>query len=365
MKKFFMFAAMASVALVSCVKNETAPSIIDDQVAIEFATPVMAPSVKAATEVANPYPEDSKFAVWAYYVADEVYTNMQESQEYMNMVTTAKDGTTWKPEGATYYWPKNGTLTFAAYSPVSSNGTYDYTANGLQISGYQVPTDPAQQADLLFSERAYNQKVGMMDTETENDPYTGVTLDFKHALTSILFRVTEAEAYESGNPKTVITVNKIEVLQVNAKGSFNQGLEDGPASVTAAPETVPGWTMNDPAVLSDYVAFNGAQALTTSKCYLASKDTDPTKVKANTTDLILLPQPLDGQAVLKISYTINNQTTTVSQVSTFNLKDITVGSQWYRGQRYTYDIDFKLSEITFEPTVTVWAESIDVDVPTI
>ena len=328
MKKFFMFAAMASVALVSCVKNDPAAKIESD-VEVAFAAPVLSPNVKAATEIADPYPTDSKFAVWAYYVADEVYTDMTESQEYMNEVTVANSGTTWKPVGATYYWPKNGTLTFAAYSPVTevANGKYDYTAEGLQIQGYQVPADPADQIDLLYSERTYNQKLEMMDTETTVDPYTGVTLNFKHALTSILFRVTEDKAYESIAPGTVITITKIEVLQVNAKGSFNQGLVDGPAAVTATPEEVPGWTMNYPAVLQDYVAFEGAQPLTTSKCYLASKDnTDPTKVKANTTDLILLPQVLseaNNQAILKISYTINNKTTTVSQVSTFKLADIT------------------------------------------
>ena len=375
MKKFFMFAAMASVALVICVKNETAVSLNDNQAAIEFAAPVTSPSVKAATEIADNYPTTEQFAVWAYYAQDGVYdlypADGGQTQEFMNMVPVGyvADAATWKPIGATYYWPKNGSLTFAAYSPYTtpSNGTYDYLATGLDIKGYVVPAASTDQKDLLFSERKYNQTVNDMDKETAVDPYKGVTLQFNHALSSIVFKVAEDVAYESKTPSTVITITSIDILQVNSMGDFNQGLTDGPAATTPAASAHFGWTNQSTPV--DYNAFTGSQTLSTTPNYLASAAAadNLAERKLNTSDLILLPQTLSTEtekAVLKISYKINNQTTEVSEVSTFKLSDITAGGKWYRGKRYTYNITFHLDEITFEPKVTAWADVTET-VPTI
>ena len=375
MKKFFMFAAMASVALVSCVKNETAVSLNDNQAAIEFAAPVTSPSVKAATEIADDYPITEQFAVWAYYAQDGVYDKYPadggQTQEFMDMVPVGyvAEAATWKPVGAKYYWPKNGSLTFAAYSPYTepSNGTYDYLATGLDIKGYVVPKVSTDQKDLLFSERKYNQTVKDMDNETETDPYKGVTLQFNHALSSIVFKVAEDAAYESQTPKTVITITSIDILAVNSKGDFNQGLTDGEAATTPAASAHFGWT--NQSTLMDYNAFSGNQTLSTTPNYLASAKADDklAERKENTSDLILLPQTLSTateEAVLKISYKINNQTTEVREVSTFKLSDITVGGKWYRGKRYTYNITFHLDEITFEPKVTAWADVTET-VPTI
>ena len=59
MKKFFMFAAMASVALVSCVKNEAGMGLAgsNDKVAISFEAPILAPSVKSVQEIVQ-FPVD-------------------------------------------------------------------------------------------------------------------------------------------------------------------------------------------------------------------------------------------------------------------------------------------------------------------
>ena len=67
MKKFFMFAAMASVALVSCVKNETAPIAEEAQQEITFALPVLSPNLKSTNEIQNNFPTDVHIGVWSRY----------------------------------------------------------------------------------------------------------------------------------------------------------------------------------------------------------------------------------------------------------------------------------------------------------
>jgi hypothetical protein len=362
MKKIFVMSAMAAVMFAGCVKNEPAPMTAGDQV-ISFAAPVMTPNTKAATEIADAFPTTGTFAVWAYY-QNPTYTVNSAATLYMNQIDMAfnESKSTWTPSGGrAYYWPKNGSLTFAAYSPYveSTKGDYTYTAAGLQIAKYTVPAEAVNQADLLFSERSYNQTVADMDTETATDPYTGVTINFKHALSSIVFKVKEKAAYELGDPAHILTVTGITLTDVNTTGSFNQGLVDGPTARTAEAEAVPCWTMASPAVLGDYEAFSGTQDLTITACYLASAAGQKDKRLENTTDLILLPQLIPDGAKLVIDYTLNNGTANLKQQTIIPLKGINDLNQWYRGKRYTYTITIALDEITFEPKVNAWADAGD------
>ena len=70
MKKFFFLAALASIALASCVKNE--PAKVDSQKEISFTTPVLGASTKANVfgEMANPYSESEHLSVYAVWHTD-------------------------------------------------------------------------------------------------------------------------------------------------------------------------------------------------------------------------------------------------------------------------------------------------------
>lgn len=363
MKKFFMFAAMASVALASCVKNEPSVSLNDNQTAIKFAAPVMSPNVKAATEIADNYPTTEKFAVWAYYydktTDGEKYTNFAGGDLYMNQVVVSYDGTsTWKA-AQTYYWPKNGSLTFAAYSPAKNlenpDNKFSYNAKGLQIAGYVVPEDDAKQQDLLFSDRTYDLKANN-DVLDSDDPYTGVTLNFKHALSSIVFQAKTDEDYSLNDTK--ISISNITLTNVNSVGTFNQNLDDSqtnPQTYVIDMTDLTNYTREWSALgtPTNYVAHDeGKVPLTTTAKYLYNGSAS---ADANTTDLMLLPQEILANAKVVVSYYIDNGTIEIPQVSEVNLKTALVG-EWLRGYRYTYVLTIGLDEITFEPKVAPWVE---------
>lgn len=345
MKKVFLLAAIAGVALASCAKNEPIETPKD---AIAFAEPVVGLSTKAS-EIHSTFPTNRDFKVYAHYYEGD-YTEFAEGGLYMEGVVASYNsaGNTWKTE-KTYYWPKQGTLTFAAYSP--STVTASYEDNGFKFTGFTVDEDPTKQFDLLFSERAYNKVKTDMET---NNPYNGVQLTFNHALSSIIIKTAAAANY--GTDAT-ITLNKLEVKNVYSKGDFDQAVEDINAAVTSTDKTVaPLWSNHD--VLADYVVYNDAQELTTTHTAIPTLVTTAAVAdNEQNSHLILIPQELPLNAALYVEYTITNGHTglEISQTATLPLATGEVET-WQRGVRYIYNLTIGLDEITFNPTMVNWDE---------
>ena len=378
MKKFFMFAAMASVALVSCVKNEGPSAALSAEQEIVFESPILLPNVKSTNEIQNDFPTDVNIGVWAHFFnnaqAGDNYTQWVDGQLYMGkeqgglelqyFATAAVDNPnnatatvgTWKNAANKYYWPKNGSLTFSAYAPYSdkTKKAASVDAEGIHFTDYRVSATPSAQEDLLFSERVYNKKA--VDNNTTY-PYAGVSLDFKHALSSIVFKVKAQADYSS----TQLKVTKIELLNIVNKGTFNQGLADTDGDLTEGPGTQL-WTLatadTNKVTYSVDLPAGGIILHETNVKYTHNGTTNATAASKGkkVTDLILLPQELDN-CQLRVTFELLNdqmdQTKPLTQVLVKNLMTATVG-KWLRGSRYTYTISVALDEIYFEPTVTDW-----------
>lgn len=374
MKKFFIFAAMAGAALVGCTKNE--PAADADQQMITFAAPVVSPNTKAATEVWNNYPTAGAydFAVWAkYYVNGSyegnayksgTYTTWAEGQTYMKEVVVSHNANTWAP-AQNYYWPKNGSLTFIAYAPASKANYAEATATGITFTNYPVSYKPAEQVDLLFSERTYNQQKSSMDEtagsnttgstpDVKDDAYTGVHISFKHALSSILFNIKTDEDYVTQG--TTITLKQIQVYNAVSQGSFNQNLADNNGATTSAAA----WTFAATPVRSNYNVDDAKNVVLSTNAYYPSTKSNTAPVTADglrASDLILLPQDLED-VTLRIEYTIKNSgdgSMELKQIAELPLDGNTV-SEWLMGKRYIYNITIGLETIYFEPYVQDWVD---------
>lgn len=366
MKKFFFLTVVAGVALAGCVKNEPAPFESEQQ--ITFAAPVVGLNTKAVNEVWNNYPTDAAydFVVWGYYYAGGTYTGFADGQLYMNNVTVSYDGdlSGWAP-ATSYYWPKNGSLTFIAYSPATLKATEDITVTkaGIQIEDYTVDADPAKQVDLLFSERAYNKKSVDDDIagsgETDKDPsvtddrYAGVHLSFKHALSSILFTARTKGTYTG----TTITLKEISLLNVKSSGTFNQTLKDANAETTAANAEV--WSgQSEP---KNYVISGLNQILDANAYYPSTNGTGSPAVAdgLRKSDFILLPQKFEIYApipTIQVKYTIESpDSAPIEQVQEVPLRTLT--DEWKWGYRYIYNLIIALDKIYFEPYVTPWTDA--------
>lgn len=358
MKKFFFIAAIASAALVSCTKNEVTPIAQDQE--ITFAAPVVGTATKAiAGELTGAaYPVGEKFNVYGVWHSGD-FTGWASSSLYMDDVQTQYDDTYngWRPLDR-HYWPKNGKMTFAAYSPSDVNAAaHYYGAAGLTLVGFQVEADAKNHVDVLYSERSYNKVKAAADNV--NTPYDEVDIDFLHALSSIQFTAKTAADFGT----TEIKLKNISVYGVNSKADFVENVD----------ETTPGTYEANPTWINHasyaqvvdktaaYVYYDNAagQTLTDAKWVMNGV--------ANQTDLICLPQTLPATAKVVVTYSINppGAATPAIDITLETTLDALSTDVWEPGKRYTYNLTIGLDEIYFAPEVTDWTDEVSVDIPTI
>lgn len=363
MKKSLLFAALAVVAMASCTKNELkVPSTGSDAV-ISFQ-PVVANATKAdyiTNSSISTNPTSFSFAVFAWYPdGGEMLASTTSGTRYMDNVTVTYNGSfddtddtgtgTWAPS-TTYYWPKNGKLSFDAYAPASAHaastpgaGKGTFTSDikkGLQIADYTVAA-LENQYDLLYSTRAQNKKTSV---GTENATYDGVDIAFNHALAAIEVKAKTADNYGAD----VIQLTGVTIENAYDKGTFSQGMSS-PVGVST-----PAWTGHDHEV--DYVLFSGTQSLNTTVVG------SPTISNA-----IVLPQDFahsSNEVSIKVDYQIKGTTGYLAQTQTFKLSTTSGSvaggasgplSAWEIGKKYTYTLVFTLEDIHFAPSVTEWTE---------
>ena len=379
MKKLFFIAALAGAALVSCTKNEVAPSMNQNEITF---SPVVGNVTKAvAGEIGTNYSESELFKINAWYQETSVSSSFDPTKTvsvYMNAVTAKfKSGNVdnvsigtagaWFPyttDYVSYFWPKNGHLTFSAYSPADASGTatFDKTS-GLTITDFTVETAIKDQYDLLFSDRTYSKK-SSTESNATSTLYDGVDIKFHHALSSIVVNAKTAADYGAG----AVTIDDVKLINVFSKGTFKENLTLGVETDSKAVATW-GTTQN---LEVEYDLYNP-----TTKIALTTDYQEMNTEGAANPDCILLPQPFNHTATSKevtlvVNYTVKNgDGTTLPQVASFPLhtgaykgdlngdgdtndtgEDVVTG--WEMGKRYTYNLTFTLNTVYFAPVVTDW-----------
>ena len=151
MKKIF-FSLLAIAALASCAKTEAVYTGADSEIKL---APVAARQTKANVLAAidgTEYPTAENFDVYGYWKnvgAGETYTDGvsyfgKEGVEFVNK------GNYWGG-ATTYYWPKNGALRFAAYSPSSLDLTHSQDGDTFSVTGYKQPNSTDATWDFLVA----------------------------------------------------------------------------------------------------------------------------------------------------------------------------------------------------------------------
>ena len=369
MEKNLLFAALAVVAMASCTKNELKVPATGTDAVISFQ-PVVANATKAdyitnstIAPTGDPKSSTFKFTVYAWYTdGAEMTTSTTTStaKAYMSGVEVSykpghNDATQgeggWSP-ATTYYWPKNGYLSFDAYAPstASADGTFSSVVEtGLQIANYTVK-ELTGQYDLLYSKRTLNKK---NSTEgATNNTYDGVDIAFKHALAAI-----EVTAKTDKNYSGAIKLKKITILNAFNKGTFSQGMTN------AANEGTAKWTT--PSNETTYVLFESIDGVALNQTALTS-----TTTTNKISNAILLPQDFihasSGKHVsIRVDYTIKHGTAELAQYYVVDLSSTSGAvaggssaplSAWEIGKRYTYNFIFSLDEVYFAPEVAEWTD---------
>ena len=219
---------------------------------------------------------------------------------YNVKVTQASQWTT------SYYWPGSGqNIRFFAYAPYGGQGIVlsDKTSAGTPSITYTIPTDVADQQDLLVAATS-----GMAGNTVAAAP-----LSFAHALTAVRF--TTGDDMMSGR------ITKITLKGVYGSGSHTMGSDswNGYGATTDFSQTLA-------------AAVDGA----------ANQEVTPVAAT-----FMMLPQTLPSGASIEVVYT--DDLTSTQRTLTASI----AGSQWPMGRTVTYRIS--TSSIVITPTFTVTA----------
>lgn len=348
-KIIWISAVVLSVA--ACAKNEVVPVNSGENQEITFN---VAPKTKADDAHGHKeFEKDKVFASWAYYLpGNETWEQHAtppalyiERAVIANTKPNEMDGV-WKAkdENKTYYWPKNGSLTFFAYSLTKGDltlagGNSGFTCDpGTGISGgINMKDNP--NTDFLVAEIAKNK------TENVKTHFTkGVPTLFRHKLSNIVFKVA-AGSYD----RTSFKLKSIQFKNIGCFGSYNQvpeSFSDGLQSVPYSPY---------------YSQSVEGQNITTTLT-----EVDKNSVK----NWIFVPQRFDDETgEIEVVYEIITEVATEKFVTqtvtkTIKLKELfptvlnpdpsKVSGGWEMGKKYTINLTFTLDEILWDPAVQDW-----------
>lgn len=288
------------------------------------------------------YPEEESFGVFALYdsqtAAGTPWTDMDDVEMYIDDVEFIYDGTsTWKGN-PTYFWPKQGSLVFAAYSPYRYYDGTEINANfsttsGIYITSFNNPSytygQTQEQVDFMWFDVNLSQPVN-------SGTYTA---QFKHALTNVVFSVIAKD----DNSAKAIKLKKITMKNVNTIGDFTSGNSN------------PSW--RNPSTPKDNTAFSSDEGFPIS--------TDETFVPSEKKGILVIPQNVVSFEIdYAIGYDYDNATGSYKKYLPQRYTYTPDASlTWPMGYRYTYNITLGVDEITITPSVKDWIPEADVEVP--
>lgn len=361
MKKFFFIAAAAIVALAACTQNNIDPDTFKGR-EINFNT-VAGKTTKAPISGTTYHYNYSSFGVFAWYLADGNWNTAAANTgavAYMGSgstlatpveITWNETKDIWAP-ASTYYWPLQGKLTFIAYSPYNAATATFSNAGLLTLTGYTLSTTVADQVDLMYSavaaDKTANESYYVDSDNTKNSQTAagdqGVNIQFKHALSQIIFKAKTAdEVYDAG------LSFKIDSIVVNAASTAASMTVTNPAT-DASPAEITNW--NTPGT---NVNFNVRVAAFPVDTYLTKTLSDPIGdallaipvTEFNTTDPTI--------TVKYTLYRLSDNQSLGSKKVTVNVKNVDdIITSWQAGKKYEYDLKIDLQKIYFNPSIIDW-----------
>lgn len=351
MNKHIFYIAAACAALASCVKNEVRVNAPDQE--ITFQT--------VSTKAGAAFNKGNHFFSYAYFLekGKNWVDNHADATAYINNADIYYHPATPKGHwaaGNTYYWPKQGSLTFFAWTDdtaAPSVGTEPDVKvscapnTGIKIENYSVEKNPNK--DILVAEIAKDKKSNETATGTWEN---GVPTVFRHALAKVEFKVNKKTNY----PKVEFRVKKITLTEVSTRGTFTQG---SPAE---------NWGWNGWGLQKALSVFTGDEEVTkTAEAPVEFNILQPNTTPGATDYFIVLPQVLKDKTdpKLTIVYEIITSYTGTAVVETVtdtkDLKDIYT-DDWKCNKKYVLGITLGLNEIYWDPSVEAWEDGTVTDI---
>lgn len=293
MKRLFILATAAIVALASCAKTEVVYTEAPAEIGFKAFTGAM---TKAPVTDAT-FPTEQTMIVYGWNNADKA--------EYFPATTFTHNGVNWAATPAQYY-PSNGALDFVAFTQAptaAANTSYTLT----------LADNTDTQHDLMASQYVAGK------TKASNV----VTLPFHHtlALIQVNFKCTG----------TNVQINSVQLTGTKQAGEVAVTYA---ATTDGTAPTVGTWA---PSGDAKSLTKTGAETITAGAAEFVTY--------AN-----FLAVPEDGaDKALNINYTLNgNNFTHPIDI------DAISAHEWAPGTKYVFDVTIGLTEVLFSATVVDW-----------
>lgn len=345
MKKIISI-VLGVAALAACTKT----SVSYEQPGEIALAPVTRANMTKAAITGTTFPTTNDMGVYAFYNAGKLVGTPKEefltgSAAYLNNVKFVnRTGTgNWGGEKS-YYWPKTGSLVFAAYSPSAANLAYSAGEDKFSKADYVQSTDLANTVDLLWSP---------MTAKSHDKTTTAVPMVFYHAMSWVTVQAVAANSESEGKFK----VKSVKLNGIVNKGSFETAVDDID------------WTLSSAAVdVKTLTVFN-------NDAYKEIPKMTPAEVLENVAKgTVVIPQTLSNDATLTVVFSqlMPTGAWSADQNLTFTLNKCKVGepaverNKWDNGKHYIYTLNFNIkgaageNEILIKPTLTDW-ESVTAD----
>lgn len=304
MKRFFICAAAAIVALASCSKTQVVYNDAPEEIGFKAVSGVMTKDPITNTT----FPEEQSITVYGW--------NNTGKAQYFPATVFSKNGSVWSTTPAQYY-PTSGSLDFAAYTDMATpiitpsgvtNETYTYT----------LADNSSHQHDFMVSEYVVNKASSV----------NAVSINFSHALALI-----EVNVKCTG---TTVTVNSVSLSGTKQSGEVTVTYDDADDADTNVKPNIGSWDVD------------GVEAKTLTKTANVALTADAAVV--NYAHFLVVPES-GTDKILTINYTLNGNN--FSHPINLNTHSATT---WKVGTKHIFNITIGLDQITFTPAIgTDWA----------
>ena len=340
-----------------------------------FANPVINGMTRAGEVTGVNYPTDETFIVtsrkykgdfkgwFATGTEEEINYEQKGTANPKDVVKYNATYNVWHtPEP--HYWVEGYKYAFGAISPASLRNSNQiknllHLNTGFQIIDFKPSSTLSEHMDIMYSGRVYD--------KTAVTAASGVDIQFRHALSSIHFKVCVSpnfvkEMESDKDPNNNIKngdyrIKSIKVTGINNCAVFKEQIDDV-KGIILPPEWKLTSNVTEAEINKEYEFVSTEISLpadgTSASIADAAKDITVAEYKGYSA--MLIPQLLNKDAAkVIITYTKNGNATKPTWVTKELIlnNDITpYTTEWLMGYRYTYTIAFTSDVIYFSPNVT-------------
>ena len=299
MKRLFILASAAIVALASCSKTQVVYNDAPEEIGFKAVTGTM-------TKVQDGTQMPETMGVIAYKGNDPYFSNTSYSNK-----TTYWGATN---DGEKRYWPVDGDLTFTVYAPFSNTAmSYNNTTKTLEFTADNSTV--GSQIDWLYGA---NQPTGNKATYGA----TNMPVQLNHALTQIVINFSASEA-------GLVTLTSVSLNNTNQKGT----------GTIKYPTATPSWTQTDESDMQILPSASNIALTTESTEYVC---------------LVIPTTTLDNEEI-HFTYKLAGSEVDLP----YTITKTQLGNTWTYGKRYIYNVSIGAAEIKIAPTVTAWDANTD------